>query len=341
MHSSNGFCGMVAAGMVLLWSSFVCAQSLTSPPNTRQPSAVPAIAGPLICDSSGQRCIAAAKSRAAVSPVAAPTAMPSPSKAAQNVPGSAASLSATESGISKQPATNIPRPMICDVSGQICTPAAALRGSAAMQHPLSPAIATQAASLTTSVPKQIPAKPDTGKAQLVEFRVQGHVVQSSVDGVTTHNPRAALTENPLDWALHAYKSQHRLEVYFRGHLYKTYHAVFGRSMATGAKLWEGDRRTPEGNYLIVRKHRSARFGWFLQLNYPNEQDHERFEQSRATHLIPASAHEGGEIGIHGTDSPYLNVADVNWTTGCISVDNSDINELAELLPVGALVVINP
>jgi lipoprotein-anchoring transpeptidase ErfK/SrfK len=32
---------------------------------------------------------------------------------------------------------------------------------------------------------------------------------------------------------------------------------------------------------------------------------------------------------------------VNWTTGCISVDNADISELAELLPIGTLVIINP
>jgi murein L,D-transpeptidase YafK len=150
-----------------------------------------------------------------------------------------------------------------------------------------------------------------------------------------------VNEDPFDWVVHAYKTQHRLEVYFKGHLYRTYHAVFGRSPTSGAKLWEGDRRTPEGNYLIVGKHRSARFGWFLHLNYPNERDHERFEESRAAHLIPASAREGGQIGIHGTDSPYLNVSDVNWTTGCISVDNSDIRELARLLPVGTLVIIRP
>jgi hypothetical protein len=93
--------------------------------------------------------------------------------------------------------------------------------------------------------------------------------------------------------------------------------------------------------LIVGKHSSARFGWFLHINYPNAEDQARFERSRAEHLIPASAREGGQIGIHGTDSPYLNVSDINWTTGCISVDNADIRELAYLLPVGTLVVINP
>jgi murein L,D-transpeptidase YafK len=168
-----------------------------------------------------------------------------------------------------------------------------------------------------------------------------HAEPAGIDGLSAAEGSNLLTHDPLSWAVHAFKSRHRLEVYFNGHLYKTYHAVFGRNLIAGAKLREGDRRTPEGNYLIIGKRRSARFVWFLHINYPNEDDHERFEESRADHLIPAGANEGGQIGIHGTDSPYLNIADVDWTTGCISVDNADISELAHILPVGTLVTINP
>jgi lipoprotein-anchoring transpeptidase ErfK/SrfK len=149
------------------------------------------------------------------------------------------------------------------------------------------------------------------------------------------------TRNPLSWSVHVYKSQHRMEIYYKGRLYKTYNAVFGRSRWAGAKEWEGDMRTPEGDYLIVAKRRSQRFRWFLALNYPNAIDRARFVHLRAIGDIPRGAGEGGEIGIHGTETPLLNVGDVNWTTGCISVDNSDIRELERLLPVGTLVVINP
>lgn len=147
--------------------------------------------------------------------------------------------------------------------------------------------------------------------------------------------------NPLNWSIHVYKSRHRMELYYKGRLYKTFNAVFGRSRWAGGKEWEGDMRTPEGDYLIVAKRRSGRFGWFLALNYPNAIDHSRFVHMRALGEIPRGVGEGGEIGIHGTETPLLNVSDINWTTGCISVDNSDIVELERLLPVGALVVINP
>ena len=33
--------------------------------------------------------------------------------------------------------------------------------------------------------------------------------------------------------------------------------------------------------------------------------------------------------------------DVNWTTGCISVDDEDVEELKRLLPDGTVVIIKP
>jgi hypothetical protein len=147
--------------------------------------------------------------------------------------------------------------------------------------------------------------------------------------------------DPNNWVVHIYKAHHKLDVYFQGHLYKSYHAVFGRSRWMGAKQWEGDLRTPEGNYLIVAKHPSRRFDWFLRINYPNAIDEARFDELHADQEIPPGARAGGSIGIHGSDNPLLNVGDINWTTGCISVVNSDIEELARLLPTGTLVIIEP
>jgi L,D-transpeptidase catalytic domain len=151
--------------------------------------------------------------------------------------------------------------------------------------------------------------------------------------------------DPLNWSVTIYKKRHQLIVYYKGRLFKTYHAVFGRSFEPGTKLWEGDRRTPEGVYAIIGKHPSARWDWFLTLNYPNELDRHRYEQMRDGGEVPiADGHPvgvGGRIGIHGTDEPILNRGDVNWTTGCISVDDEDVEELRRLLPTGTIVIINP
>ena len=145
--------------------------------------------------------------------------------------------------------------------------------------------------------------------------------------------------DPVNWTVRVHKQQHRLDVYYKGRLYGSYRAVFGRNLDTSAKVFAGDRRTPEGNYLIISKYRSRRWRWFLKLNYPNSIDLSRFEELRAAHEIPVATNAGGSIGIHGTDLPMLNEGNINWTTGCISVDNGAVDELAALLPVGTLVVI--
>ncbi len=152
--------------------------------------------------------------------------------------------------------------------------------------------------------------------------------------------------DPLSWNITAYKSRHELIVYYKGRLYRTYSAVFGRSMEAGTKLWEGDRRTPEGVYTIIGKHPSRRWKWFLGLNYPNEIDRQRYEALHSEDEIPVEddgheAGEGGHIGIHGTDLPVLNSGKINWTTGCISVENQDIEELSRILPVGTVIIIRP
>jgi lipoprotein-anchoring transpeptidase ErfK/SrfK len=48
---------------------------------------------------------------------------------------------------------------------------------------------------------------------------------------------------------------------------------------------------------------------------------------------------GSAIGIHGTDKPSLNSRNVDWTLGCISLQNADIDDLATLVPVGTPVLI--
>ncbi len=51
---------------------------------------------------------------------------------------------------------------------------------------------------------------------------------------------------------------------------------------------------------------------------------------------PASA---GRSASHGTDKPSLNARNVDWTRGCISLENADVAELVTLVPIGTLVLI--
>jgi L,D-transpeptidase-like protein len=173
------------------------------------------------------------------------------------------------------------------------------------------------------------------------------------DGILVRTPGLALYDSttdasildPQSWALMAYKSRHELILYYKGRLFKIYHAVFGRSHELGTKQWAGDRRTPEGLYVIVKKYPSTRWKWFLRFNYPNRVDRYRYEAMRDEGLVPVAEGRplppGSAIGIHGTDQAILNRSNIDWTTGCISVDNDAVFELDRLLPIGTIVVIKP
>ena len=121
-----------------------------------------------------------------------------------------------------------------------------------------------------------------------------------------------------------------------------------RGLASLGRYWdwtddEGDLRTPTGLYMIVDKRPHPRWRHFLLLDYPNLQDLHRYWLAIEVGKIPRRgdgyAGIGGAVGIHGTDRPSLNRAGEDWTFGCISLSNGDVDDLASLVPVGTLVLI--
>ncbi len=137
------------------------------------------------------------------------------------------------------------------------------------------------------------------------------------------------------------KSCGTVNLYKYGHLIKTYPAVFGRK--PGKKSHEGDLRTPSGLYTIIDKGQHPRWSRFLYLSYPNEHDQILYWKNLAEGKIPKRSAGypglGGAIGIHGTDNEAFNRAKINWTLGCISLFNKDVQELYNLITVGTWVYI--
>jgi murein L,D-transpeptidase YafK len=152
----------------------------------------------------------------------------------------------------------------------------------------------------------------------------------------------------LEWAVDepyvvvVRKGCRTLDIYRSGERIRSYPAVFGLNRS-GSKLYEGDLRTPTGLYMIVDKRRHARWRQFLLLDYPNLQDLHRYWLAMESGDLPRRgggyARVGGAVGIHGTDKPSLNERGLDWTWGCISVSNSNVDELASLVPLGTLVLI--
>ena len=157
-----------------------------------------------------------------------------------------------------------------------------------------------------------------------------------------------------------WKSQYTVTIYKGETPVKTYRAVFGRGYQDGDKRREGDRRTPEGEFYICTMNPSKRFYKFMGLSYPGPRHAEYGLQSRLISfreyaLIKKALDErqpppwvtrlGGAVGIHGRtldrESAPQSFSDVNWTDGCIALDNRDVDEIYSVVSLGTPVTILP
>lgn len=140
------------------------------------------------------------------------------------------------------------------------------------------------------------------------------------------------------------KSKCRLFFYLDGKYIKTYPIVLGKN-PNGPKLYEGDNCTPEGIYRVKAKFDHEKWSKFILLDYPNQEDLMRYRVALKGGGIPKKngqyAGIGGGIGIHGTPAKALNQAGKNWTSGCISLLNEDIDEIFPYVKKGTAVYILP
>jgi len=136
------------------------------------------------------------------------------------------------------------------------------------------------------------------------------------------------------------KSDYELHVYDDQGWYATYPVVFGNK-SLDDKMMEGDRKTPEGAFTIVEKRPHAKWHKIMMLNYPTRDSWDKFNRRKAQGVIPRSAKIGGGIGIHGTwPNDNIMVDDYkNWTQGCVSLRNADMDELFTFIKTGTRVVI--
>ena len=145
------------------------------------------------------------------------------------------------------------------------------------------------------------------------------------------------------------KSKRRLELYSDGALVRTYKVGLGLNPVPDKKR-QGDRATPEGDFYIFTKNDKSAFYLSLGISYPNAEDAERGLRdgliSRGAHdaivkaikrkaTPPQNTALGGDIYIHG------NGAGSDWTWGCVALENGDVKELFDAVPVGTPVRIKP
>ncbi len=138
------------------------------------------------------------------------------------------------------------------------------------------------------------------------------------------------------------KSDYELKVYDEEGWYATYPVVFG-SKDSSDKLYQGDKRTPNGTFKVVLKKIHPKWSNELLLDYPTAEQVELFRQRKEQGLIPASAKIGSGIAIHATRPQEEWTVDhnYNWTDGCVSLKYTEMKDLYSYIPVGTKVVIQP
>jgi lipoprotein-anchoring transpeptidase ErfK/SrfK len=136
------------------------------------------------------------------------------------------------------------------------------------------------------------------------------------------------------------KSSYELYVYDRLGWFATYPVVFGNNSLDDKKM-EGDRKTPEGSFKIANKRVHEKWDRYMGLDYPTAESLAKFNMRKRRGEIPASASPGGGVGIHGTwpHDDYVIDNFKNWTNGCISLKNEDVEDLYSYVPVGTPVTI--
>lgn len=133
-----------------------------------------------------------------------------------------------------------------------------------------------------------------------------------------------------------FKSKRLLILMSEGEIIKAYKIALGKN-PVGPKTCAGDKKTPEGRYIIDSKNAESKFYKSLHISYPNENDILRSQRFCSS--------PGGEIMIHGLPNGKGKIGKmhraIDWTDGCIAVTNNEIDEIWNLVPEGTPIDIKP
>jgi murein L,D-transpeptidase YafK len=149
-------------------------------------------------------------------------------------------------------------------------------------------------------------------------------------------PEKGLPDNIIIDKLEIHKSERKMLAFANGELVRTYTVSLGKA-PVGDKEYEGDHKTPEGNYLVDSKNAQSDFYRNLGISYPDKNDLLRAKNN--------SSLPGGNVKIHAIRNGFGFIGKFqrwwDWTDGCIAVTDWEMDELYRAVPVGTPVVIKP
>lgn len=121
-----------------------------------------------------------------------------------------------------------------------------------------------------------------------------------------------------------------------GEILKAYRIALGQQ-PEGHKTVAGDKKTPEGIYILDKRNQDSKFHLSIHISYPNESD--------VLNAKKAGVSPGGDVMIHGLPNGLRSVGKLHrtmdWTDGCIAVTNSEMEEIWQLVPDGIPIEIKP
>jgi murein L,D-transpeptidase YafK len=149
---------------------------------------------------------------------------------------------------------------------------------------------------------------------------------------------AALVSAKVDQAdrIFVLKGKRVMMLMQNGEIIKSYRIALGGN-PYGHKVKAGDKRTPEGSYIIDTRNPNSSYHLSLRISYPAPGDVEHAERLGVS--------PGGSIMIHGLKPQYAHFDRMHrmedWTEGCIAVTNREIEEIWKLVPDGTPIEIKP
>jgi hypothetical protein len=138
-----------------------------------------------------------------------------------------------------------------------------------------------------------------------------------------------------DYSIIIDKFSRKCYIYQNGVKKHEFEAELGKNWV-GDKRVKGDKATPEGLYKISKKFDGGKTKYYkaLLLDYPNEEDKEKFRSEIARGSLPASSKIGGLIEIHGNGGKGI-----DWTEGCIALTDHEMDVVFKIARVGTPVTI--
>jgi murein L,D-transpeptidase YafK len=130
--------------------------------------------------------------------------------------------------------------------------------------------------------------------------------------------------------IQVHKADRKMYLLHNDKVLKSYEIALGFA-PVGHKQFEGDGKTPEGQYFISHKNPNSNYHLSLRISYPNEAD--------ANFADEAGESPGGDIFIHG--GPNGPISQRDWTWGCVSVSDKEMEVIYSMVQPNTPIYILP